>query len=337
MFGQWAESTREQRKPKHKSLQDFPISAHTRAQTRPTAVRKTRHGAANRERAKELAQMICRETVRKTENHEQKHNSDDNHDDSNWRHKKTKNLIPKFCRLWSGLTMTDNGSTSFFGKLANEVITATELMADRVEEGLSVLMTGALPGETQSNGKAGGSNGNVPPMGGGLGEDDDFVMHDLDEDEGPLKGIADGVLGDILKDQVCSFWRMISERSTVMKRNDRKDGIASVGRMVTARRFVNLFFQHQPLTPFTFFPNNNDCLQRKHRYRCTVWHSFFYHHHHHHHHRQHNDRLVLKHRWNTLRLSDRPSIGPNRSFCICWRSTSLCSSYAFGPLGRSEV
>jgi hypothetical protein len=91
---------------------------------------------------------------------------------------------------------------SFFGKLANDVFEATEQIAARLEEGLNVLMTGDLPGlEKQESRQE-------------ISEPTEEDLENLSEEEvqdllrqemmmnSPLEGIADGVLGDIMKNQV---------------------------------------------------------------------------------------------------------------------------------------
>ena len=101
--------------------------------------------------------------------------------------------------------MTEEG---FFGKLANDVFEATEQIATRMEEGLSVLMTGKLPDEASENQESAQA---MPDLSGSLTEED---LQNLSEEEiqmlikqemmenSPLEGIAVSVIGDIMKNQV---------------------------------------------------------------------------------------------------------------------------------------
>jgi hypothetical protein len=104
---------------------------------------------------------------------------------------------------------------NFLTKMANEVLQAADNVATRMEEGLSVIMTGELPKE----GAAAGDS-NIPVQ-----EEEEFDMKNFDikdfpefdnlseeeiqrilQDEmmqnSPLAGIADSVLGDIVSGQV---------------------------------------------------------------------------------------------------------------------------------------
>mmetsp|Transcript_50139 Transcript_50139/g.76243 ORF Transcript_50139/g.76243 Transcript_50139/m.76243 type:complete len:246 (-) Transcript_50139:194-931(-) len=90
---------------------------------------------------------------------------------------------------------------TFFGKLANDVLEATEHIATRMEEGISVLTTGDLPNA--------GERGNAQ-----LTNLDEFDLDSLSEEEiqrllsqeimenSPLSGIADSVIGDIVAGQI---------------------------------------------------------------------------------------------------------------------------------------
>ena len=78
-----------------------------------------------------------------------------------------------------------------FGKIASHVLEATEQIANRVDEGISVLWKGELP-------KA-ASNVQTDPTGDNFEEE---VFIDEDMAGSPLEGIADSVLGDIMGAQV---------------------------------------------------------------------------------------------------------------------------------------
>ena len=84
--------------------------------------------------------------------------------------------------------------TGIFGKIVNEILQATEHVAARMEEGVSVLLTGKLPGATNEETNMGGEP--IVPS-----KEDDLLM-DEDIVGSPLEGIADSVLGDIISGQV---------------------------------------------------------------------------------------------------------------------------------------
>ncbi|KAI2489549.1 Transmembrane protein 18 [Fragilaria crotonensis] len=83
-------------------------------------------------------------------------------------------------------------SEGTFERLVNHILESAEQIATRFEEGMSVVMTGKLPGEASEQSSTKDS----------FGDTDDILM---DMDEGmmgsPLEGIADGVLGDIMSKQ----------------------------------------------------------------------------------------------------------------------------------------
>jgi hypothetical protein len=103
---------------------------------------------------------------------------------------------------------------NFLTKMANEVLQAADNVATRMEEGLSVIMTGGLPNEGAAAGDS-NAGSNIPVQ-----EEEEFDMKDfpefdnLSEEEiqriiqdemmqnSPLAGIADSVLGDIVSGQV---------------------------------------------------------------------------------------------------------------------------------------
>lgn len=85
---------------------------------------------------------------------------------------------------------------SSFEKISNHILESAEHVATRLEEGLSVVMTGKLPGEEGAE-----STTTTQDYGDGVEED---IMMEMDEDMmgSPLEGIADGVLSDIMSSQV---------------------------------------------------------------------------------------------------------------------------------------
>jgi hypothetical protein len=84
--------------------------------------------------------------------------------------------------------------TGVFGKIVNEVLEATERVAARMEEGVSVLLSRKLSGATNEETNMGGED----PI---LTRGEDLLM-DEDMAGSPLEGIADSVLGDIMAGQV---------------------------------------------------------------------------------------------------------------------------------------
>lgn len=96
-----------------------------------------------------------------------------------------------------------NMSESYFTKIANEVLEASEKLTNRLEEGINLLL-----GEFEGGASAGGSgSGPSQPQQPGAsdsefeGWDEDMDMEDMD-DGSPLKGIAESVMGDIMAGQV---------------------------------------------------------------------------------------------------------------------------------------
>lgn len=98
---------------------------------------------------------------------------------------------------------------SFFTRVTNDVLEASEKISARLEEGLSVLMTGGLPQQQEGKdtsgggGGAGGSGGQQSSMGDDGGGDDFEIMEEEAEMRhgSPLEGIAENVIGDIMKGQ----------------------------------------------------------------------------------------------------------------------------------------
>ena len=93
---------------------------------------------------------------------------------------------------------------SFFKRLSNDVLEATEQVANRMEEGLALLFNGGEPDRSNA-GQIPASTDNNPFQ----GADDDHDQENLEEEfrNHPLQGIADSVVGDILSGQV-GRWRV---------------------------------------------------------------------------------------------------------------------------------
>ena len=88
---------------------------------------------------------------------------------------------------------------SFFKRLSNDVLEATEQVANRMEEGLALLFNGGEPDRSNA-GQIPAPTDNNPFQ----GADDDHDQENLEEEfrNHPLQGIADSVVGDILSGQV---------------------------------------------------------------------------------------------------------------------------------------
>uniref|UniRef100_A0A7S3L4C7 Transmembrane protein 18 n=1 Tax=Amphora coffeiformis TaxID=265554 RepID=A0A7S3L4C7_9STRA len=87
-------------------------------------------------------------------------------------------------------------SESYFAKLANEILDASEKLTNRFEEGLNILL-----GELDSS-KTSGSGDTAPPQ--PEATDNEFEGWDDTEgmdDPSPLAGIAESVMGDIMASQ----------------------------------------------------------------------------------------------------------------------------------------
>lgn len=92
---------------------------------------------------------------------------------------------------------------SFFGKLANDVFQATEEIAARFEEGLSALMTGDLPdSEIHQHGSEPMDLQSEEDLNNLSEEQLQKLIHQELMENSPLEGIADSVLGDIMKNKV---------------------------------------------------------------------------------------------------------------------------------------
>ena len=90
--------------------------------------------------------------------------------------------------------MVSEGS---FERIVNHILESADQLAARLEDGVSVLMTGKLPESEQSS----TSNPNQHQQG---HHDVDDVLMEIDEDMmgSPLESMADGVLSDIMSRQV---------------------------------------------------------------------------------------------------------------------------------------
>jgi hypothetical protein len=91
---------------------------------------------------------------------------------------------------------------SYYQKLVNDVLEATEQIANRMEDGLSALLTGELPKLRESGAGAGTGAFSDQEF---EGLDDDEMLHMSEEElmrQSPLSGIADSVIGNIMQSQV---------------------------------------------------------------------------------------------------------------------------------------
>jgi hypothetical protein len=90
---------------------------------------------------------------------------------------------------------------SFLERAANNVLQATEEITNRMEEGISALLTGELPKSTEGEEA-------MPPSNEGIKIDDDDFDDEMIEEEfmnSPLEGIADSVIGDLMAHSVILF------------------------------------------------------------------------------------------------------------------------------------
>ena len=102
----------------------------------------------------------------------------------------------------SSLDSANMSEESAFSRVANEVLQAVDHLSTRMEEGLSVLLTGNLPEEEEA------STGNQEIPKDDLEFDGDISDEDLDQllnegmmNDSPLGGIADSVISDIMANQ----------------------------------------------------------------------------------------------------------------------------------------
>jgi hypothetical protein len=92
----------------------------------------------------------------------------------------------------------------FFTKVANDVLAASEQLSNRLEDGISAILTGDLALKQKEGGAdagAGAGSGSVPPQ----YEEEFDDQFDIPEEElrhNPLQGIAESVVGGIMGGQV---------------------------------------------------------------------------------------------------------------------------------------
>ena len=105
--------------------------------------------------------------------------------------------------------MVAEEESSFFAKLTNEVLRASEQVTNTLEDGISLLLKGELSQQSSSN-----NDNNDKARGGPFGGNDNMenpmIDDELFDDEdpmmgSPLEGIANSVLGDIMSKQVRIF------------------------------------------------------------------------------------------------------------------------------------
>ena len=87
-------------------------------------------------------------------------------------------------------------SESYFAKLANEILDASEKLTTRFEEGLNVLL-----GELDKT----SDTAQQPPLEAGSENEFEGWDEEMMDDPSPLAGIAESVMGDIMASQVCLF------------------------------------------------------------------------------------------------------------------------------------
>ena len=92
-------------------------------------------------------------------------------------------------------------SESYFAKLANDILDASEKLTVRLEEGLSVLWK-EMEGSSPSSASRGGGSTQQQDT----ASENEFEGWDEAEmgDPSPLQGIAESVMGDIMASQVSS-------------------------------------------------------------------------------------------------------------------------------------
>lgn len=87
-------------------------------------------------------------------------------------------------------------SESYFAKLANDILDASEKLTIRVEEGLNVLWN-----ELEGKGAAGGT-AQQPPETTAENEFEELDQAEAMDESSPLVGIAESVMEDIMASQV---------------------------------------------------------------------------------------------------------------------------------------
>ena len=94
-------------------------------------------------------------------------------------------------------------SESYFTKLTNEILDASEKLTDRFEEGFNILW-----GELSQDGSSSGSGASTPQAETtndefeGWGDDSQEHEAEVMDESSPLAGIAESVMGDIMAAQV---------------------------------------------------------------------------------------------------------------------------------------
>jgi hypothetical protein len=94
----------------------------------------------------------------------------------------------------------------FFQKIANDVLEASEKLTARFEEGLTALFTGGLPAAAENKEVQPDPDGEVPESEVYPSSSFEDEVHLLESEggygESPLEGIARGVIGSIMDNQV---------------------------------------------------------------------------------------------------------------------------------------
>ena len=109
--------------------------------------------------------------------------------------------------------MVAEEESSFFAKLTNEVLRATEQVTNTLEDGISLLLKGELSQQASSN-NANNDKAHAGTFGGNDNMENPMIDDELFDDEdpmmgSPLEGIANSVLGDIMSKQVRIFNRYV--------------------------------------------------------------------------------------------------------------------------------
>ena len=109
--------------------------------------------------------------------------------------------------------MVAEEESSFFAKLTNEVLRASEQVTNTLEDGISLLLKGELSQQASSN-NANNDNAHGGTFGGNDNMENPMIDDELFDDEdpmmgSPLEGIANSVLGDIMSKQVRIFNRYV--------------------------------------------------------------------------------------------------------------------------------
>jgi hypothetical protein len=94
---------------------------------------------------------------------------------------------------------------TFFNRIAKDVLEATEHISNRLDEGVSALLTGELPKAATQQQHHAESQQEFDPedFEGFEGMNEEEIRKMLQDEMGsPLDGIADSVMGDIMQDHV---------------------------------------------------------------------------------------------------------------------------------------